>query len=152
MLMPWELTRAIRISQHPGPPQGPSGALPLSSGTPFLCLSSSPTAHLGTPINFLGLCRALKKPKPEETEDRLKIARDHVNLALTERGWKYQWGVGGNLSHNVHRSPQMFRGGANGTLTLPYCSYCSWGSQGKNAEVVCHSLLQWTTFCQNSPP
>jgi len=30
--------------------------------------------------------------------------------------------------------------------------YCSWGSQGKNTEVVCHSLLQWTTFCQNSPP
>ena len=29
-------------------------------------------------------------------------------------------------------------------------SYCSWDSQGKNAEVVCHSLLQWTTFCQNS--
>ena len=28
-------------------------------------------------------------------------------------------------------------------------SYCSWGSQGKNAEVVCHSLLQWTMFCQN---
>ena len=32
-----------------------------------------------------------------------------------------------------------------------YCSYCSWDSQGKNTEVVCHSLLQWTTFCQNSP-
>ena len=31
-------------------------------------------------------------------------------------------------------------------------SYCSWDSQGKNTEVVCHSLLQWTTFCQNSPP
>ena len=28
-------------------------------------------------------------------------------------------------------------------------SYSSWGSQGKNTEVVCHSLLQWTTFCQN---
>ena len=27
-------------------------------------------------------------------------------------------------------------------------SYCSWSSQGKNTEVVCHSLLQWTTFCQ----
>ena len=26
-------------------------------------------------------------------------------------------------------------------------SYCSWGSQGKNTEVVCHSLLQWATFC-----
>ena len=33
-----------------------------------------------------------------------------------------------------------------------HCSYCSWGSQGKNTEVVCHSLLQWTTFCQTSPP
>jgi len=29
-------------------------------------------------------------------------------------------------------------------------SYCSWGSQGKNTEVVCHSLLQWTTLCQTS--
>ena len=25
-------------------------------------------------------------------------------------------------------------------------SYCSWSSRGKNTEVVCHSLLQWTTF------
>ena len=31
-------------------------------------------------------------------------------------------------------------------------SYCSWGSQGKNTEVVCHSLLQWSTFCQISSP
>ena len=31
-------------------------------------------------------------------------------------------------------------------------SSCSWGSQGKNTEGVCHSLLQWTTFCQTSPP
>ena len=30
-------------------------------------------------------------------------------------------------------------------------SYCSWCSQGRNTEVVCHSLLQWTTFCQKSP-
>ena len=31
-------------------------------------------------------------------------------------------------------------------------SYCSLGSQGRNTEVVCHSLLQWTTFCQTTPP
>ena len=31
-------------------------------------------------------------------------------------------------------------------------SYCSWSSQGRNTEVVCHSLLQWIRFCQNSPP
>ena len=30
-------------------------------------------------------------------------------------------------------------------------SYCSWGSQGKNTEVVCHSLLQWTALYQTSP-
>ena len=30
-------------------------------------------------------------------------------------------------------------------------SYHSCGSQGKNTEVVCHSLLQWTMFCHNSP-
>ena len=30
--------------------------------------------------------------------------------------------------------------------------YCSWGSQGKNIEMVCHSLVQWTTLCQTSPP
>ena len=29
-------------------------------------------------------------------------------------------------------------------------SYCPWESQGKNTGVVCHFLLQWTTFCQNS--
>ena len=29
-------------------------------------------------------------------------------------------------------------------------SYCSWGSQGRNTEVACHSLLQWATFCQSS--
>ena len=26
---------------------------------------------------------------------------------------------------------------------LPFHIYCSWGSHGKNTEVVCHSLLQW---------
>ena len=26
------------------------------------------------------------------------------------------------------------------------------GFSGKNTEVVCHSLLQWTTCCQTSPP
>ena len=43
--------------------------------------------------------------------------------------------------------------GSSSFSVLFFClSYCSWGSQGKNTEVVCHSLLQWTTFCQTSPP
>ena len=31
-------------------------------------------------------------------------------------------------------------------------SYCSWGSQGRITEVVCHSLFQWAIFGENSPP
>ena len=43
--------------------------------------------------------------------------------------------------------------GSSSFSILSFClSYCSWGSQGKNTEVVCHSLLQWTMFWQNSPP
>ena len=35
---------------------------------------------------------------------------------------------------------------------LSFClSYCSWDSQEKNTEVVCHFLLQCSTFCQTSP-
>ena len=28
-------------------------------------------------------------------------------------------------------------------------SHCSWDSLGKNTEVACHSLLQWTTLCRD---
>ena len=38
------------------------------------------------------------------------------------------------------------------TVLLGFLLPWSWGSQGKNTEVVCHSLLQWTTVCQPSPP
>ena len=41
--------------------------------------------------------------------------------------------------------------GSSSFSVIPF-SYCSWGSQDKNTEVPCHSLLQWTTFCQISPP
>ena len=40
-------------------------------------------------------------------------------------------------------------------LSVPYIfsfSYCSLCSQAENTEVVCHSLLQWTAFCQSCPP
>ena len=43
--------------------------------------------------------------------------------------------------------------GSSSFNVLSFCLfYCSWGFQGKNTEVVCHSLLRWTTFCQLSPP
>ena len=61
--------------------------------------------------------------------------------------WSYfstnlQWHIGHLPTWGVHLSVSY----------LFAFSYCSWGSEGKNMEVVCHSLLQWTTFCQTSPP
>ena len=42
-----------------------------------------------------------------------------------------------------------------GSFFFSIISFCLFilfmGSQGKNTEVVFHSLLQWTTFCQISP-
>ena len=61
--------------------------------------------------------------------------------------WSYfftdlQWHTGHLPTWGVHLSESY----------LFAFSYCSWGSQGKNTEVVCHSLLQWTTSRQTSPP
>ena len=43
--------------------------------------------------------------------------------------------------------------GAHLSVSYPFVFSCwSWGSQDMNTEVVCHSLLQWITFCQTSPP
>ena len=68
----------------------------------------------------------------------LKILRCHcesaIQLISRLSGHLLTWGV--PLSVSYHFA----------------LSYCSWGSQGKNTEVVCHSLLQWTTLCQTSPP
>ena len=52
----------------------------------------------------------------------------------------------------LHWSPVAYWAPTDpGSSSFSILSYCSWGFQGKNTEVVCHSLLQWATFCQNSP-
>ena len=57
----------------------------------------------------------------------------------------------------LHWSPVAYWGTTNmGSSYFRVLSFCLFmllcGSQGNNTEVVCHSLLQWTTFCQNPPP
>ena len=53
----------------------------------------------------------------------------------------------------LHWSPVAYWAPTDpGSSSFSVLSYCSWGSQGKNTEVGCHSLLQWTNFCQTSPP
>ena len=55
----------------------------------------------------------------------------------------------------LHQSPVAYwaptdLGSSSSESYLFAFSSCSSGSQGKNTEVVCRSLLQWATFCQNS--
>ena len=57
----------------------------------------------------------------------------------------------------LHRSPVAYWAPTNlGSSSFSVLSFCLFilfmGFSRQNTEVVCHSLLQWTTFCQNSPP
>ena len=51
----------------------------------------------------------------------------------------------GIATHSQQKSPKW----STWVQLLFAFSYCSWSSQGKNTEVVCHSLLQWATFCSD---
>ena len=55
----------------------------------------------------------------------------------------------------LHSSPEAYwpptnLGSSSFNVLSFYFSYSSWGSQGKNTEMI--GGLQWTAFCQNSPP
>ena len=55
--------------------------------------------------------------------------------------------------YHIEKLPTWRVAGSSSSAVISHCfSHCSWGSWSKNTEVVCHSLLQWTTFCQNSSP
>ena len=58
---------------------------------------------------------------------------------------KWQEGYSLSSALNTNRSAKDFFFPQTETLM-------AFKTQGKNIEVVCHSLLQWTTFCQISPP
>ena len=56
----------------------------------------------------------------------------------------------------LHSSPVAYWAPSNmrssSFSVLSFCLFIlSWGSLDRNTEVVSHSLLQWTTFYQNSP-
>ena len=57
----------------------------------------------------------------------------------------------------LHWSPVAYWARTDlGSSSLSVLSFCLFilfmGFSRQNTEVVCHSLLQWTMFCKNSPP
>ena len=61
------------------------------------------------------------------------------------------------LSGVISNCPPLFPSGHLPTwgacllVSYLFALCCSCGSHGKNTGVVYHSVLYWTTFCQNSP-
>ena len=54
-----------------------------------------------------------------------------------------------NSSPVAYQRPSDLRGLSSGVIS--FCLFILFmDSYSKNTEVVCHFLLQWTTFCQNS--
>ena len=52
----------------------------------------------------------------------------------------------------LHSSPVAYWTPSGLGVSYLFVLLCSsWDSHGKYSGVVCHSLLQWITFCQNSP-
>ena len=79
----------------------------------------------------------------------------HIHNLVLLLLWLHLFILSGVISPLISSSMlgTYWPGGVLPSVFYPFAfSYCSWGSQGKNTDVVCHSLLQWITFCQTSPP
>ena len=82
-----------------------------------------------------------------------------LSAVTPTNGWCFCFGSipAFSLELFLHWSPVAYRAptdlGSSSFSVLSFAfSYCSRGSQDKNTEVVCHSLLQGTTLCRTSPP
>ena len=93
------------------------------------------------PSNHLTLCCPLLLLPP--IPPRIRVFSNESTLRMR---WPKYWSFSFSISpSNEHAGLTSFRMDWLDLLS-------SWGSQGKNTEVVYHSLLQWTTFWQTSPP
>ena len=100
--------------------------------------------------------RALGWEDPLEKETAIHSSTSAWKIPWTEEPGRLQsvgsQRVGHNWATSLSLSPSPTWGVHLSASYFFAFSYCLWGSQGKNTEVVCHSLLQWATFCHNSPP
>ena len=74
-----------------------------------------------------------------------------LSLVTSRTGHSFHFGSVSSSSPVAYWAPTDLRSSSFSVISFAF-SYYSWGSQGKNTEVVCHCLLQWSTYCQTSPP
>ena len=94
------------------------------------------TPHPSLPIMYLLVIRKLGNPQgffPHIIKSKLHSWHLYLQLACSAVAYWTPTDLGGGV---VQLSVSC----------LSAFSYCSWGSRDKNAEVVFHSLLQWTTL------
>ena len=79
----------------------------------------------------------------------------HIHNGALFLRWPSQFILSGAIVIALCSSPVAYwthsdlRGSFSGVIS--FCFFILlWGSRGKNTGVVCHSLFQWTMFCQNS--
>ena len=110
-------------------------------------------------MTYNELKKNIKKNKDKEFDRSLSIAvlaiTSHIHSWVFFLLWLHPFILSGVISPLISSSilGHLLTWGVSLSVSYHFAfSYCSWGSQGKNAEVVCHSLLQWITFCQIFPP
>ena len=82
----------------------------------------------------------LKSLLMKEESEKVSLKLNIQKTKIMASGPITSWQIEGEI---VETMTDFILGGSK----ITSFSFCSWGSQGKNTEVVCHSLLQWTTFC-----
>ena len=92
--------------------------------------------------------------KAYDRQEDLASITSHIHSWVLFLLWRHPFIF---LELFLHWSPVAYWAPTDlGSFSFSILSFCLfillWGSQGKNTEVVCHSLLQWTTVCQASPP
>ena len=117
----------------------------------LVCLPSDAfSQHLLSYLRFSYLARGVSLHGYSSKAQPLLLTLDEGYL-LTAAPPDLEHGVA-PLGSPVPMQPPLLGLGVPPSVSYHFAfSYCSWGYQGKNTEVVCHSLLQWTTFHQNSP-
>ena len=138
--------------------------LPCPSPTPGACSNSCPLRRWCYPTISSSVIPFSSCLQPFSASGSFPISQFFASdgqsigasasvLPMNIQGWfPLGWTDWISLQSKEHIGPLPTWGAHLPVSYLFIFSHCSWGSHGKNPGVVCRSLLQWTMFCQNSPP